>query len=153
MKNELIWYCKHFDELTVEELYNLLALRTVVFVVEQNCAYQELDGIDKKSYHLFALHKEKHVAYLRIVPPGLSYAESSIGRVVVEKSARKKGVGDELMRKGMATLKRIYGEVSIRIGAQTYLQDAYQNWGFEKVGEPYIEDGIPHLEMLYTPSK
>jgi ElaA protein len=142
------WYCKDWEELTPNELYEVLALRIRVFVVEQNCPYIETDGKDKKSLHLFALDESGQcVACARLVRPGVSYDEWSIGRVATDESVRRHGVGIELMEKALAFFKD-QGNPLVRISAQCYLEKFYMKFGFEPIGEPYPEDNIPHIEML-----
>ena len=138
------WHDKSFDELTVRELYAILTLRAQVFVIEQSCVYLDPDGKDAASRHLWAARGDDVLAYLRIVPPGVSYAEIAIGRVVTAPAARGSGLGKELMRRGIAAC----GAQPIRIGAQCYLEKFYSELGFRRAGPDYVEDGIPHLEML-----
>lgn len=142
----LVWQHRSFDALTARELYAILALRAEVFVVEQRCAYQDLDGFDAESSHLWAERSDGSVvACLRLLPAGVKYDEASIGRVVTAPSARRTGLGRELMRRGIVAA----GEgIPIRIGAQAYLERFYGEFGFERVSELYDEDGIPHIEML-----
>jgi ElaA protein len=142
---ELRWHDRAFTELSVGELYAIVQLREAVFVVEQTCPYLDADGLDPSSRHLFAvtLAGELH-AYLRIVPPAVKYAEISLGRIVTSPTARRGGLGKELVRRGLAAV----GDVPVRIGAQLYLERFYHGFGFERAGEEYVEDGIPHVEML-----
>lgn len=141
------WYGKPFDELTVHELYEILALRGRVFVVEQNCAYLDPDGADQVSTHVWAADGETIKAYLRIVPAGKKFLEVSIGRVITAPETRGTGLGKELMRRGIAAC----GGAPIRIGAQAHLEKFYGELGFVRASEPYDEDGIMHVEMLRTP--
>lgn len=143
------WEIKAFDQLSLQELYSILTLRTDVFVVEQNCAYPEVDGKDPDCLHLLGTEDGQLVAYLRILPADLSYPEPSIGRVVVKKSHRGKGLARPLMRGAIGWILKVWQEESIKIGAQAHLQDFYQSLGFEPVSEVYLEDGIPHLDMMY----
>ena len=143
------WQLKAFDELTLKELYAILALRTDVFVVEQECPYPEVDGKDVQSYHLFAQENGEIVAYLRILPSGLSYDEVSIGRVVIRASHRGQGLGRPMMQQAIDYIVRVLKEDRIKIGAQAYLEDFYASLGFEQVSEVYLEDGIPHMDMVY----
>ncbi len=144
---------KHFKELTTLEFHDLIALRIKVFVIEQNCPYQDLDGKDKKSYHVICHDGNGDiVATSRILPPGLSYNEVAIGRVVVCDSIRGTGAGHALMDESMKFAKEEFGEVPIRISAQKHLDKFYEKHGFISTGKEYLEDGIPHLEMLYTPN-
>ncbi|MFW5787789.1 MAG: GNAT family N-acetyltransferase [Bacillota bacterium] len=143
------WFLKYFDELTVNQIYEILKERVDVFVVEQDCPYHEIDGKDKKSYHLWAGSKDQINAYIRILPPGISYKEASIGRVLVKEEYRRKGLGKELMTRGIEYIEKQMNEDKIRISAQQYLYDFYTDLGFKQVSEMYLEDGIPHIEMLY----
>lgn len=140
---------KAFDELTLEELYDVLALRTDVFVVEQNCPYPEVDGKDKKCYHLLVKEDRKLLAYLRILPKGLSFEEASIGRVVVDKDHRGKSLARPMMEAAIAFIMETLGEETIKISAQAHLEEFYGSVGFEAVSEVYLEDGIPHKDMVY----
>lgn len=147
MKN-ITWSCKHFKDLTNEELYEIFRLRIEVFVIEQNCPYQDADGKDLKSFHVQGQQNGKLIAYTRIVPPGISYEEPSIGRVLTSKEARRTGAGKILMTKSIEYLKKEFGDTPIRIGAQEYLKKFYESFGFVKEGDGYLEDGIPHIIML-----
>ena len=150
---EVNWVCKAFDQLTLEELYALLALRTEVFIVEQNCPFQDHDGkMDFHSCHLLCKDLNNQlVAYTRLVPGGLAYSEMSIGRVVSSPAYRGKGLGKLLMEKSIEQLYKLYGQLPIRIGAQLYLKAFYESFGFFKAGEIYLEDGIEHIEMVKMP--
>jgi ElaA protein len=147
----MIWSCKKFDELNPHELYSILQLRNDVFVVEQNCVFQDADNKDQYCFHLMAWEEKNLLAYTRIVPAGISYVESSIGRVVVSRSARKNGTGKLLMQKSIETLFSLFGEVEIKIGAQLYLKKFYESLGFQQTSAIYLEDGIEHIEMKFTP--
>lgn len=139
---------KKFDELTVEELYELLKLRAEVFVVEQACAYQDLDGVDQEAYHVYMRdEKGKMIAYLRVVDKGKRLDEVSIGRVISIR--RRSGVGTALMGAGMRVAKEKFGAVKIKVGAQLYAKPFYEGCGFRQVSGEYLEDGIPHIYMLY----
>ncbi len=142
------WICKSFVELTTVELYEILELRSEVFVVEQDCAYQDLDNKDAASLHMCGYLDGVLVAYTRIVPHGLSYPDApSIGRVVTKKNVRMTGVGMELMNRTLREMKvRGMGNL-IHISAQCYLEAFYRKFHFEPQGENYLEDGIPHLKM------
>lgn len=142
------WSLKKFDELSSLELYKILQLRNEVFVVEQNCPYQDADNKDLKSYHFMGWEDDKLVAYTRILPPGVSYTEASIGRVVSSPSARGNGIGRELMTKSIEQVHYLFGEVPIKIGAQLYLQKFYTSLGFQQTSAIYLEDGIEHIEMV-----
>ncbi|MBN3582490.1 GNAT family N-acetyltransferase [Algoriphagus aestuarii] len=139
---------KSFAELSNYELYNILKLRNEVFVVEQNCVYQDADNKDLKGDHLMIKGEDGLLAYARILPPGVSYKEVSIGRVVSHPKARRMGVGKELMKKALEFIQEKYGACRVRISAQTYLKVFYASFGFETVGEVYLEDGIEHVEMV-----
>ncbi|MFD1550717.1 GNAT family N-acetyltransferase [Putridiphycobacter roseus] len=142
---------KAFNELTNNELYDLLALRTNVFVVEQNCPYPELDYKDQVAIHVLIYHKNTLIAVSRILPPNISYPEVSIGRVATAKEFRGNKIGYFLMENNMAHVLKLYGKVPVRISAQSYLQKFYEHFLFKFTGKSYLEDGIPHLEMLYIP--
>jgi ElaA protein len=144
----LTWIFKPFTELSLTELYNIMRLRQQVFIVEQNCPYLDADGKDLKSYHLMGYAGNDLVAYSRIVKPGVSYDEVSIGRVVSSTNHRGKAYGKELMAESIKQIEKLYGPVPVRIGAQQYLQKFYESFGFVRQGEPYMEDGIPHIIML-----
>lgn len=145
----MTWAFKRFNELDLKELYDILALRTAIFVVEQDCPYQECDGKDFDSIHVIGRDDQgKLVAYLRILDPGISYEERSIGRVVVDQEARGKAYGKALLKEALDYMTETYGTCPIRISAQAYLIAFYQSFGFEIVSEEYLEDGIPHVEML-----
>jgi ElaA protein len=142
------WNCKKFNQLSPEELYMILRLRSEVFVVEQNCVFLDMDNKDLYCDHLMAWEGEKLLAYSRIVPAGISYGESSIGRIVSSPAARGRGIGRELLIKSIDALYTLHGKKDIRIGAQYYLKDFYSSFGFVQKGEIYLEDGIEHIEML-----
>ncbi len=142
------WTCKKFNQLALEELYAILRLRSEVFVVEQNCVFLDMDNKDFYCEHLMAWQGEKLLAYSRIVPAGISYVESSIGRIVNSPAARGQGIGRELLIQSIDTLYTLHGKRDIRIGAQYYLKDFYSSFGFVQKGEIYLEDGIEHIEML-----
>lgn len=145
---ELNWILKKFEDLTTVELYAILKLRNEVFVVEQNCIYQDADDKDPFCYHFMGLLNENLVAYTRIIPPGISYEYAGIGRVVISPLHRKKGVGKELMKLSINNTFSLFDCPAIKIGAQVYLNDFYTTLGFEPCSNPYLEDGIPHIEML-----
>ena len=145
--------CKTFSELTNEELYRVLQLRAEVFVVEQNCPYQDPDNYDREALHILGRTKDGIHAYARILPPGVYYKESSIGRVATSNSIRQTGLGRELMKESMRITLEHFPEHSIRIMAQTYLIRFYSDIGFEQVSEEFLEDGLPHVEMLYVTSR
>jgi len=142
------WICKKFDDLSPQELYTIMQLRNEVFVVEQNCVYQDADNKDPHCYHLMGLLNNKLVAYTRLLPPGLAYTEASIGRVVSSPSARGGGVGRELMEKSIEQVSQLFGTTSIKIGAQLYLLKFYTSIGFQQTSTVYLEDNIEHVEMI-----
>ncbi len=143
------WHCQHFNDLSPSVAHAIFQARNAVFVVEQNCVYQDIDGKDPLCHHLFALDQQARLlAYLRIVPAGLSYAEPSLGRVLTTQAGRGAGVGKELLQQGISHCQQIHGETAIRISAQAYLEKFYATFGFTSVSELYLEDDIPHLEML-----
>lgn len=145
----MTWNTKSFDELTTTELYAILHLRNEVFVVEQQCPYQDLDYSDQKGLHLMGTDEQgRLLAYTRIFAPGIKFEEASIGRVVTSPQARGKGAGRQLMEQSIAVLQARYGVIPIRIGAQQYLQQFYASLGFAQTSDTYMEDGIPHIEML-----
>jgi ElaA protein len=144
----LSWIFKSFKELTPHELYAIMQLRSEVFVVEQNCPYQDADNKDPDSHHLMCWKDHGLIAYTRIVAPGISYVESSIGRVVTSPSVRKTGIGKILMRKSIEAARNLYPQHSIKIGAQLYLKRFYESFSFVQTSETYLEDNIPHIEML-----
>ena len=146
----LSWTLKKFDDLTPHELYAILQLRSEVFVVEQNCVYQDMDNKDLSAWLLMGWEEGKLLAHTRLLPPGLSYDEASIGRVVSSPSARGRGIGRELMIKSIETIYILYGHAPIRIGAQLYLQSFYASLGFLPEGEIYLEDNIQHI-IMYLP--
>lgn len=145
----LQWRFVPFSELSVPELYEMLQLRSEVFVVEQACAFQDMDGADQHSMHLLGKSKAGQLqAYARCLPPGLKFKEASIGRVLTCEDLRGQGAGQVLMKQAIAQLHQHWGLQAIRIGAQSRLKAFYEQLGFVPVGQPYIEDGIPHIEML-----
>ena len=137
---------KRFDELMVSELYEILKLRVDVFVVEQNCPYSELDGKDQGALHVFFRDEEGIQAYLRVLGPGVTFPEVSLGRVISRK--RWCGMGSRLLEEGIRTAKEKFGAKAIRIEAQSYAKAFYEKAGFRQVSEEFLEDGIPHIEML-----
>lgn len=141
------WECKSFTELTNDELYKILQLRMEVFVVEQNCVFQDCDDKDQQSFHFLGWQQKKLVAYTRIMPAALVYKEPSIGRVVTSSSVRGTQTGRELMKRAIDKLYELYGRTSIKIGAQLYLKNFYGSLGFVTCSEVYLEDGIEHIKM------
>jgi ElaA protein len=149
----LDWQVKHYPELTTNEFHDIIALRLKAFVVEQNCSYLDLDGKDKKCYHLICRDGfGKVVATARILPPGISYSEVSIGRVVLDQEIRGKGIGHQLMEQSMKFINEEFGAVPVRISAQKHLENYYNTHNFFSTGKEYLEDEIPHVEMLNTPN-
>lgn len=144
----LSWRVARFEELSLEGLYAILAARVAVFVVEQDCPYQDLDGLDDCALHVSAFSGASVLAYARILPPGKRFAEPSIGRVLTAQAARGTGLGRELMHRSIDTAARSFPGRPLRISAQQYLERFYSELGFETVSEPYPEDGIPHVEMF-----
>ena len=142
------WTDKTFDQLRPDELYAILQLRSEVFVVEQNCVFQDMDDKDQVSHHLMGWQGKKLAAYARIVPAGISYVEFSIGRIVSSPGVRKQGIGRVLVDKSIQLAYTLHGKGIIRIGAQYYLRGFYESFGFKKAGDIYLEDGIEHIEML-----
>lgn len=138
-----------FPQLSNEELYQILRLRSEVFVVEQNCVFLDLDDKDQKCHHLSIYHENELLAYCRIVPAGLSYKEVAIGRVVSSPAHRGKGLGRKVMEEAIEACFNLFGSVPIRLGAQTYALKFYQSLGFREEGDVYDEDGIEHIEMVY----
>ena len=142
---------KSFQELSLEEFHDIIALRIQIFIIEQNCPYQEVDGKDKLAHHLFSKNEmDEIIAVTRILPQGISYAEVAIGRVVVHEDYRGTGLGNQLMADSMNFVKDEYGKVPVRLSAQKHLENYYGNHGFKSTGKEYLEDGIPHVEMLYN---
>jgi len=146
------WITRKFDELTLEELYSILELRNEVFIVEQNCVYNDTDGKDQSAWHLMAIEGDKLIAYTRILPPGISYSDPAIGRVVTAPSTRRSGLGKELMKRSIEACEKLFGKISISLSAQVYLQNFYESLGFIVAGEEYLDDGIPHIKMSRKPS-
>lgn len=144
------WSLKSFHQLTTEELYAILRLRSEVFVVEQNCVFLDMDNKDRPCDHLMGWRGDLLAAYSRIMPAGISYEETSIGRIVTSPAARRGGIGRELLIKSIDLAYKLHGRRDIRIGAQYYLKDFYASFGFVQKGETYLEDGIEHVEMLLS---
>ena len=142
--------CLPFSDLSSKQLYEIMALRQEVFIVEQECPYLDADGRDYDSYHVLGYKDGKLVTYTRLVPQGLSYTDyPSIGRVVNSPSVRGKGLGDELMQKSVEYCHKLWGNKTIKISAQCYLLKWYERLGFKPVGEEYLEDDIPHHAMVF----
>jgi ElaA protein len=144
------YYLKKFRELTTEELYEIIRLRILVFVIEQNCPYDECDGKDYNAIHLFASENNTITAYARILPPGVSFKEPSIGRVVVNSKYRSKGLAKEIMNRAVEYIKTEMNETSIKIEAQCYLERFYTDLGFNAISDTFMLDNIPHVEMLLS---
>ena len=142
------WSIQAFTELDTETLYDILSLRQAIFVVEQNCPYQDMDGLDRAAFHMICREGSTLLAYQRCLPPGLSYAESSIGRIIVAAAARGRQLGRELVQRGIDFNRSQWPDADIRIGAQAHLAAFYGSFGFEVQGEEYVEDGILHVHML-----
>lgn len=143
------WICHSFEQLSTSELYAILRLRSEVFVVEQNCPYQDLDNKDQASHHLAGYINDSLACYARILPPGIAYTNySSIGRVISAPAFRRTGAGRLLMPEAIRLTKQMYPTHQIKIGAQLYLLDFYQSFGFEPIGASYLEDNIPHISMI-----
>ncbi len=140
---------KKFPELTLDELYEIIQLRAEIFVVEQDCIYNDLDGLDKLAVHQFSKIDGKIVAYSRLLKPGTRFPEYSIGRVVVKQSVRGTGLGIEMMNEAKNFILKEWNATKIKISAQKYLRKFYENLGFEIVKDEYLEDGIPHYGMVY----
>lgn len=148
MEENIIWSIKAFKELGPDELYDILRLRTEVFVVEQDCIFQDMDNLDQGAVHLQGRIGSTLAATARILEPGVAYNEPSIGRVVSSPLFRKKGIGIALMRTAIDETERLYGQQPIKIGAQLYLKRFYEGFGFEQCSETYLEDNIPHIKMI-----
>lgn len=142
------WAVKKYSDLSLDELYAMLQLRSEVFVVEQNCVYQDIDGKDSFAYHVLGYDNKQLMAYARIFKPGDYFQESSIGRIIVKACYRKKEVGHQLLSYSINFINSTLQQKAIRISAQQYLISFYQKHGFKPVGEGYLEDGIPHINML-----
>ena len=143
------WTCQHFNELSLNELYAILRLRSEVFVVEQNCVFLDMDNKDQHCWHVGGWKNGQLIAYTRLVPPNLAYEEPSIGRVVTSPSARRTGAGRKLMEVSIEKIFSIFGKRSIKIGAQLYLKNFYESLGFHQSSNVYLEDGIDHIEMIF----
>jgi ElaA protein len=144
----IAWRFARFDELTPREAHDVFRLRAAVFVVEQACAFQDLDGRDPQCWHLLGIDGDRLAAYCRLVPPGVKYVEPSIGRVITAPERRRTGAGRALMREALARTEALWPGQALRIGAQLYLECFYAEFGFARVSEPYDEDGILHIDMV-----
>lgn len=145
---QIQWLLKQFDELTPHQLYAILQLRNEVFVVEQNCVFQDADNNDQHSYHLMGFEGHKLIAYSRLVPAGKIYDQVSIGRVVTSPFTRRSGAGKELMKQSIDAVYKLFSIQPIKIGAQFYLKEFYSAFGFEQISSIYLEDGIEHIHMI-----
>jgi ElaA protein len=145
---QIQWLLKKFEELSPYQLYAVLQLRNEVFVVEQNCVFQDADDKDQNAYHLMGFDNNKLIAYTRLVRPGEIFEEASIGRVVTSPSVRRSGAGKELMEQSIDAVYNLFGIQPIRIGAQLYLKKFYESLGFEQASDSYLEDGIEHIYMI-----
>lgn len=139
---------KHFKDLTLDEFHDLIALRIEVFIIEQNCPYQELDGLDKGAYHLLIRENDKIIATARILLPGIVYPEIAIGRVVSSPRYRSFKLGHLIMKNSIEFILNNLKENKARLSAQSHLVGYYEKHGFQSTGKNYLEDGIPHTEML-----
>jgi ElaA protein len=144
----IVWQSAAFNALSTQQLYAALQLRSDVFVVEQACVFHDIDGADPQAMHVLGMAGSKLVAYARCFAAGIKFAEASIGRVVTHKQWRATGAGHTLMQQSIACVHQQWGVQPIRIGAQAHLEKFYARLGFVKAGQPYIEDGISHIEML-----
>lgn len=148
MHQNLTWLLRNYDNLSKEQLYDIMGLRSTVFVVEQDCVYQDIDYKDQDSWHLLCSGEKNLMAYARLLPPGLHYKEASIGRVVTHPDTRGAGLGKLLMKQSISACEDVFGKVNIRIEAQSHLEKFYSEFGFTAESESYMLDGIPHTEML-----
>ena len=149
--NNLQWETKTFHQLSTDQLFDFLKLRMDVFVVEQQCAYRELDDHDRheETRHLSGHNESSQlIAYARLLPPGLRFPEVNLGRFVVKAELRKKGIGHQLLQTALKEISGYWPKISIRISAQDYLQTFYEQYGFIRISDVYLEDGIPHVEMV-----
>lgn len=142
---------KTFNQLSIEELYAALKLRTDVFVVEQECAYPELDGFDQKAMHIMGFEGNELQAYARVLPAGTVYNQPSIGRVAVEENHRKKGYGRQIFKEALDQITRLNPGANVKIQAQCYLESFYASFGFQTISEPYPDAGVWHVDMLLEP--
>lgn len=145
---DLEWKVLKFEEFTLDELYDLMQLRSQVFVVEQDCVYLDQDGKDKKALHVLGFKGTKICAYARLFDKGEYFDACSIGRVIVAEDERQFAYGHTLMKKSIGAIKEYYGEHTVKISAQKYLKKFYESHGFVQVGEEYLEDDIPHIGMI-----
>lgn len=139
---------KSFDQLSIEELYEILQLRSEVFVVEQNCVYQDIDGKDNHAMHIIGIKDDKLVGYARCFPAGIYFKEAAMGRVIIREEYRSRKLGHEILKAALGAIKEYYDADAIRLSAQLHLTGFYENHGFKPVGTDYLEDGIPHINMI-----
>mgnify|MGYP004644890175 FL=1 len=144
-------YIKRFNELTPAELYEILKLRNAVFIVEQNCAYQDIDGLDETAYHMWHEDENGIAAYVRLLPPGVRFEDPAIGRVIAVR--RRSGVGSQIMRAALSAVREVFGADSVTIEAQVYAREFYEKLGFVQQSDEFDEDGIPHILMRWTANK
>ncbi len=141
---------KKFNELTLDELYDILKLRNEIFIVEQNCPYQDIDDNDKEAIHFMLKKNEKLIGYIRVLPKGLTYETSAIGRVIVSITERGNSYASLLVQEGLNYITDVWKENEAMLGAQVYALNLYKSLGFKVVSSEYLEDDIPHVDMLYT---
>ncbi|MDR2237433.1 MAG: GNAT family N-acetyltransferase [Chryseobacterium sp.] len=146
--SNIVWKIKNFDEFTVPELYAVLKARIDVFVIEQNCPYPDLDNYDQKAVHIWAEENGDILAYCRVFDKGIKYNETSIGRVLTTEKARGRSLGKQLIQYAVETIENRFHTTAVRISAQDYLLRFYAGFGFEDTGKKYLEDDIPHTEMI-----
>jgi ElaA protein len=139
-------YVKRFEELSLEELYEIIKIRVAIFCLEQNCLYQDLDDKDKKAYHVYIKENDKIKAYLRVLDKGISFDEISIGRVLT--TERGMGFGNVILREGIRVAKEMMNADKIKIEAQSYAKGYYEKFGFKQISDEFLEDGIPHIKMI-----
>jgi len=147
-KTNMKIFIKNFNELSLEELHDLLQLRSQIFIVEQDCVYQDIDGKDKQALHVFGKKDGKIVAYTRCFQPGVYFEEASIGRVAVLEDHRNMRYGHDIIEHSIGAIEAHYHAAAIKLSAQTYLVNFYKSHGFTRIGEEYLEDGIPHVGMI-----
>lgn len=150
-KIKLIW--QSFESLTKDQLYDILNLRQKVFIIEQDCFYEDIDYFDQKAHHLLIYCNKSLIGYARVFPPGIKYKSSSIGRIVVDKKYRGESFGKKITQEAIIFLKDKFINSDVCISAQFRLVNFYENLGFETEGEVYLEDGIDHIKMIYQVSK
>ncbi len=146
--SDILFQVKSFNELSLSELYKVLRLRAEVFVVEQDCVYQDIDNKDQKALHVIGYKNNNIIAYTRIFDAGDYFEKASIGRVVVSETERKYGYGHDLIKQSIVAIKDQYSKEEIKISAQCYLKNFYEKHNFKQIGEEYLEDGIPHIAMV-----